>query len=188
MDRAGTDASQADEPRAMEEQHPGAWHYHSPPACGVRASRSPPGRREGLEGKPPQRKSQAMVPTPSGQQLDYGAQSHQQRGVGSLQAAPARGRSRCGQDVGSPCSRRWQAPACTLPPGHGPLTPRAGCRGQTASVPLPLPGRKMWEPRAAASPLPQTCSLLIKPLSICRRLHGSSPSALAQRWRYRRVD
>lgn len=49
-----------------------------------------------------------------------------------------------------------------LPPGHGP--------SQAALVPLPPACRKMWEPKAAASSLPQ---LLIKPLSICRRLHGS---------------
>ena len=69
----------------MEKQHPGAWHYGSPLACGVWARRPPAGKREGLEGKPPQRETQAVVPTPSGQQLDYEAQSHQQRGAGSLQ-------------------------------------------------------------------------------------------------------
>lgn len=66
-------------------------------------------------------------------------------------AVPSKDSSRCGQDVGSP-----------LPPGHGP--------SQAALVPLPPACRKMWEPKAAASSLPQ---LLIKPLSICRRLHGS---------------
>lgn len=67
-----------------------------------------------------------------------------------------------------------------------PMPPRSS--GRLRRCRSPRPGTEMWEPGAAASPLPRTRSLLIKPLSICRRLHGSSPSALAERWRYRRAD
>lgn len=134
--------------------------------------------------KPPQRESLAVVPTSSGQQPGYGAQRHQLNGAGSPKGSRGTSpRAEAGVDM-----KKGRPPLALSLQVMAPCTAGrvlwAGCIG---AVP-PSPGRKMWEPRAAASPLPQTRSLLIKPLSICLRLHGSSPSALAQCWQYYRAD
>lgn len=123
-------------------------------------------RREGLKGNPLKERPRLRPPLIQGSSRATG-----------LRATSKGGRAACGREASG--STGVVAPAPAL---------RAGCCGQAALVLLPPPGRKMWEPRAATSPLPQTRLLLIKPLSICRRLHGSGPSALAQRWRYRRAD
>lgn len=75
----------------------------------------------------------------NGVQGDWGMMWDCGTGVGRPWPVPSKGGSGCGQDVGSP-----------LPPGLGPSL-WAGCTDATT----PPARRKMWEPRAAASPLPQ---------------------------------
>lgn len=95
-------------------------------------------QERGSRAKPPQRESLAVVPTSSGQQPGYGAQSHRLNGAGSPKGSRGTipmaeawvGRTQAGPRLHSP-SRSW----------HPAL--QAGCCGQGAAVLFPprLAGR-----------------------------------------------
>lgn len=145
----------------MEEQYPRAWHYHSAPVHGIQAHRPPAGRKEGTEWNAPNKERPRLwSPHFKGGSQTTGPRARGKRVQGDC-GGKALGSTIQGQE------QVWAGGRQPSPTGSQPLA-----MGRLHRCRSPLPAGRCGSPELLP---PRSLSrlLLIKPLSICRRLHGS---------------